>query len=82
MKQPRPDIPKFDITHIGTFDGEGMPFGWCFDGRNRPNSIVEYLSPQRDDGSHEWHLFCGYTVEELREIAAAKHPKHDVKRLA
>jgi len=69
MKQPRPDIPKLAITNIGTFDNDGNPIGWSFDGSSHPRSVGEFFSLVNADGSYDWHLIGGYTVEELREIA-------------
>jgi len=68
IKTPRPNIPKLDIITIGTFDNKGNPIGWKFDGNSHTNSVGEYFSLQKDDGTYEWHLIGGYTIDELREI--------------
>ena len=64
MKHIRPDIPKLKITNIGTFDAEGVPVGWAFDGISHPNSVGEYFSK-------DWHLLGGYTFDELMDVKVA-----------
>ena len=65
MREPRPNIPKLTITHVGTVDDGGMlNDDWKFDGKSHPQSVGEYVS---DD----WHLIGGYTIDELREIHVA-----------
>ena len=61
-KQARPDIPKLKIISIGSFDTEGKPKGWRFDGSSNPQSVGLYIS-------EDWYLHGGYTVEELKVIA-------------
>jgi len=61
IKEPRPDIHKGKITQIGTFDSDGNGTGWAFEGSSHPNSVGHYISK-------DWDLYCGYTIDELKEI--------------
>lgn len=54
---------KAEITQIGTIDENNEPDGWIFDLKTGANGLT-----MLEDGSI---LYGGYTVDELRSIAAS-----------
>jgi hypothetical protein len=55
--------PKLIITTIGSFDNEGKPTLWQFDGSSHPNYVGVYIDLEK-----RIELYGGYTIEELNEI--------------
>lgn len=55
-------MEKAIITVIGSVSAEGQVTGWSFDCAGKDVAGITI----RDNGEH---LYAGYTIEELREIA-------------
>ena len=55
--------PKLIIKTIGSFDNDGKPVKWTFDGSCHSNSFGVYIDLEKGI-----ELYGGYTIEELKEI--------------
>jgi hypothetical protein len=62
--------PKLTITTIGSFDTEGKPTLWQFDGFYHFNSIGLYIDLEKGI-----QLYGGYTIGELKRIYKLKNEK-------
>lgn len=67
-KEPRPNIPKLTIKHIGEVNADGSLANWVFEGSKNPAAIGHYIS-------EDWEIISGYTADELRSIAAIADKK-------
>lgn len=61
LRESRPEISKGFISKVGDFDENGKAVGWIIKGSDHPKSIGYYQSK-------DWEIYCGYTMQELREI--------------
>jgi hypothetical protein len=57
---------KAKIETVGYVDSNGQPQGWTFNGEGRNVAGIEV-----DNGTVYW---CGYSVDELKEIAERGQP--------